>query len=98
MCFGVGRTRRFFSEIRSARVNCARTGSNPRPPEGGHATGATDHLVVLPFASAVHIQIGTDMSVLVRKFLINGWLSAHKPPYQLFAYQDLCGNNSTTVA
>ncbi|CAL5007623.1 unnamed protein product [Urochloa decumbens] len=43
------------------------------------------------------IQIGSDLSVLVRKFFINGWLSAHKPPYQLFAYQDLCGNN-TAVA
>ncbi|RLM61843.1 lipoxygenase homology domain-containing protein 1-like [Panicum miliaceum] len=44
------------------------------------------------------IQIDTDLSVVVRKFFINGWLSVNKPPYQLFAYQDLCGNDDTAVA
>ncbi|RLN04986.1 lipoxygenase homology domain-containing protein 1-like [Panicum miliaceum] len=44
------------------------------------------------------IQIDTGLSVLVRKFFINGWLSASMPPYQLFAYQDLCGSNNTEVA
>ncbi|XP_066353369.1 PLAT domain-containing protein 3-like [Miscanthus floridulus] len=44
------------------------------------------------------IQITTDLSVTVRKFFLHQWLAADRPPYQLFAYQDLCANDAAAGA
>ncbi|XP_066351335.1 PLAT domain-containing protein 3-like [Miscanthus floridulus] len=44
------------------------------------------------------IQITSDLSVTVRKFFLHQCLAADRPPYQLFAYQDLCANDAAAGA
>lgn len=43
------------------------------------------------------IQITTELSVSVRKFFPDQWLSAERPPYRLFVYMDLCAANDTAA-